>query len=143
MHQADGFTFEGRREPNSVYTGAASSLPGFQAFMNVLSSRPGLLPPWWNTEKQKECEEFGESGANWSSLKKQVTKADVIEHYGEPKMPMQLRMFAEEVYQRPPPGGPPPGPPGSSSGRGMRALMMAMEGGGGGDGPPFMSMMGL
>ena len=50
-----------------------------------------------------------------------MEKGDVIEHYGDPRIPMQLRMFAEAVYGR---------GPGGSNGAGMRAMMVAMEGGG-------------
>lgn len=135
MRQADDFKFEGIVNEGSVYTGAASSLEDFRHFTRLVSQRPGLFPPWWNNSKQKECEEFGETGGNWSSLKKKVDKDSVISHYSDPRMPMQLRMFAEDVYGSPPAG--------SGSGMAMRKLMMTMEARGGRDGESVFSMIGL
>lgn len=50
-----------------------------------------------------------------------MEKGDVIEHYGDGRFPMQLRMFAEAVYGR---------GPGGSDGTMMRRTMAAMESGG-------------
>ena len=73
-------------------------------------------------------------GSDWSSLKRKTDKAAIIEYYGDDKMPMQLRMFAETVYKRGPAG---------SNGKGMRQMMMKMEESGGRDGEEVMSMMHL
>ncbi|KAF1954603.1 putative MYND domain protein [Byssothecium circinans] len=131
MRQADEFKFGGRRDPNSVYTGAPSSITGFREF---ISQATRVLPPWWDTEKAKECEQFGENDGHFSTLKKKLDKATMIEEYGDERMPMQVRMLAEEVYGCPPAG--------SGPGTAMRQLMMAMESGNGSDGM-HMTMMGL
>ncbi|KAF2681009.1 hypothetical protein K458DRAFT_479554 [Lentithecium fluviatile CBS 122367] len=73
MRQADAFKSEDRKETDSVYTGAPSSIEGFRNFMRLASSRCGLLRP-------------------------HVDKGAVMAHYGEQKLPMQLHMFAG-VYE--------------------------------------------
>jgi splicing suppressor protein 51 len=47
-------------------------------------------------------------------------------HYGDQRMPMQLRMVGEEVYRSPPAG--------SSSVEGVRKVMVSIEAGGPQDG---------
>ncbi|KAL2168561.1 hypothetical protein VTG60DRAFT_7166 [Thermothelomyces hinnuleus] len=101
-----------------LYGGAPSGLNGLKRFLRLAGSRPGLLPPWWNAEKQRECEAFGMDSSNFQDLRCAVEKSDIIEHYGDPRFPMQLRMFAEAVYG--------PGP-GGHDGTDMRKMMAAME----------------
>jgi splicing suppressor protein 51 len=60
------------------------------------------------------------SGDGWSSLSRAVEKSDIVEHYGDPTMPMQLRMLGEQVY-----GSGPAGQPGAS----MMELQMRIESG--------------
>lgn len=31
-------------------------VPVFKRFLDLAESRPGLLPPWWNAAKRRECE---------------------------------------------------------------------------------------
>ena len=96
MRQADDLNLEGKTTPRSVYTGAPSSIEPFRGYLAKAATRK-VLPPWWDAEKQKECEAFGESGA-WQDLRRRVTKQEVIQHYGDQKMPMQVRMLAEADY---------------------------------------------
>lgn len=133
MRQEDCRNFDGHVDKDSIYTGAPDSIAAFRKFIQLTSTRADLLPSWWNAEKQKECEDFG-LGDNWSNLKRKVNKAAIQEHYGEDKMPMQLRMFAEAVYKR---------GPGGSDGKQMRQMMMTMEEKGGRDGERVRSMMSL
>ena len=70
--------------PKSVYTGALTSIVPFRQYLATAATRPNLLPPWWNAEKQKECEAFGESDA-WSDLRKKTSKQDIINYYGDGK----------------------------------------------------------
>lgn len=132
LRQADEASLEGKTTPNSIYSGASSSIGPFRQYIAKAGSRPNMLPPWWNDEKQKECETYAESRA-WNDLRRKVTKQEVIEHYGDQKMPMQLRMLAEAVYGVGLMG---------QDGTFMRKQMMQMEKGG----PPggqFMSMLGV
>ncbi|CAA9966956.1 zf-MYND domain containing protein [Pyrenophora teres f. maculata] len=124
MRQQDDDQMENKRAPNSVYTGAASSIEPFRKYLAQAATRPGLLPPLWTPEKQRECEAFGESSA-WQDLRKKVTKAQVIQHYGDEKAPMQLRMLAEVVYGAGSLG---------QNGASMRAMLRSMESGGPGGG---------
>lgn len=124
MRQEDDFKLEKKPRARSVYTGAKSSIEPFQDYLKLAATRRNLLPPWWNAEKQKECEAFGESGA-WSDLRKKVTKAETIAHYGDDKMPMQLRMLAEVVYGQGSMG---------QDGSMMRKMQSQMENGGPGNG---------
>jgi splicing suppressor protein 51 len=124
MRQQDETQFENKTTPKSVYTGAASSIEPFRKYVAQAAARPGILPPWWTPETQRECEAFGESGT-WNDLRKKVTKAEVIEHYGDEKAPMQLRMLAEAIIGAGLMG---------QDGSGMRKMMSSMESGGPGSG---------
>lgn len=121
MRQADIYKFYSRRDPSSVYTGASSSIVPFREYLRLAAQIPGYLPDWWNAEKQKECEDFGESNENWSSLKRKASKEEIIKHYGDEEMPMQMRMFAEKIYGTPP-------APGANSSSMIRMLSMREEG---------------
>ncbi|KAL2270699.1 hypothetical protein VTJ83DRAFT_70 [Remersonia thermophila] len=95
-----------------------SGLEGFRHFLR-LTSEKGLLPDWWNEEKQRECEELATRWSEWQCVNKTVDEADIAAHYGEKRFSMQLRMFAEAVY------GTIPG--GFGTGHSMRQMMVAME----------------
>ncbi len=114
----DDYNLEGSADADSIYGGARDSLQGFRRFLRLAQSRRGLLPQWWSPEKAAECEAAGMHGSGWSSLTSAIEKSDVIEHYGDSKFPMQLRMFGEQVYGR---------GPGGQEGASMRRLMMTME----------------
>ncbi|AEO69034.1 uncharacterized protein THITE_2119025 [Thermothielavioides terrestris NRRL 8126] len=116
MRAEDNHNIEGKAD--GVYGGAPDGLKGLKRFVQLAASRPGLLPPWWNDEKQRECEEFGMDPSQFQNLRRPVQKSDIIEHYGDSRFPMQLRMFAEAVYGR---------GPGGQDGTFMRKAMMAME----------------
>ena len=55
---------------------------------------------------------------NWHSLRHSIEKSDVVEHYGDAKFPMQLRMFAELLFGK---------AIGGSSGAAMLQMMKSME----------------
>lgn len=129
MRQEDDYNMEGDVDEDSVYSGSPTSIKPFSKFLLLASSRPKLLPPWWNDTKKAECEAFSRSD-NWSNLSTIVEKQDVIDHYGNQRMPMQLRMLGEAVYNR---------GPGGQDGTSMRKMMMKMESGQGG----YMSMLSL
>jgi splicing suppressor protein 51 len=117
LRQDDNYKFKGDVDRNSIYDGFADSMPGFRKFIPRATGRPGLLPSWWSPAKAQECEAIG-SGEGWSSLSCAMEKSDIVEHYGDPLMPMQLRMLGEQVY-----GSGPAGEPGAS----MMRLQMRME----------------
>ncbi|RYC60156.1 hypothetical protein CHU98_g6056 [Xylaria longipes] len=100
-------------------------------FLRLTASRPGLLPSWWNAEKQEACEALGMESSQWPDLRCAVEKSDIIEHYGDQRFPMQLRMLAGTVIGR---------GIGGNDGTQMRKMMVMMENGGLGH---ATSMMGL
>lgn len=71
---------------------------------------------------------------NWSNLRCSVEKPDIINHYGEERMPMQLRMLSEAIYGRGPAG---------QDGAGVRRMMMSMENNVGGQEAMYMSMLSI
>ncbi|RGP71117.1 mynd domain [Fusarium longipes] len=115
----DMYKIEGEVMEHSLYSGSSDGLAGFRQFLDKTSTRKGLLPPWWTPGKQKECEEFGMTSSE-QNLKTATDKADVIERYGDPQFPMQLRMLGESIYGT---------APGGSDGSAMRKMLAAMEGG--------------
>ncbi|UNI15148.1 hypothetical protein JDV02_001711 [Purpureocillium takamizusanense] len=115
----DTHNFDGEVEEGSIYDGGSNGLRGFQRFLGRVAARPGLLPAWWDDGKRADCEALGATaGGQWHDLACAVEKADIVEHYGDARFPMQLRMFAEAVYGR---------GPGGVDGTGMRRMMMASE----------------
>ena len=94
----------------------------FRKFLIKAEKRNNLLPDWWSKEKAAYCIKFG-SGSSSHSWSTMAEKAEIMEYYGNPTMPMQLRMFAEQVYGS---------GPGGQSGAAMMHMMMQQEGGDGG-----------
>ncbi|KAM5347036.1 hypothetical protein ACJ41O_010041 [Fusarium nematophilum] len=129
LHVEDSYVHDGDVDEDSLYAGAPDGLAGFRRFLREVAAHPRLLPSWWTAEKQQECEEVGMKAGEWSDLRCAVEKQDIIDHYGDSRFPMQLRMFNEAVYGR---------APGGSDGTAMRKMMAAMEGGGAGG--PFAGM---
>jgi splicing suppressor protein 51 len=58
--------------------------------------------------------------SQWQNLTRTTRKQEIIDYYGDPRFPMQLRMLGEAVYLSAPGGG---------DGSQMRKMMAAMEGG--------------
>ncbi|KAJ9652709.1 hypothetical protein H2201_009203 [Coniosporium apollinis] len=119
LRMEDNYNLEGDADVDSIYGGAPDGRQGFRRFLRLAERRRGLLPSWWSPEKAAECEAVGMNGG-WSSLSSAIEKSDVIEHYSNPNMPMQLRMFGEQVYGR---------GPGGQSGVAMRQVQMMAESG--------------
>lgn len=108
-------------DEDSIYNDEPDGRKGFRRFLRKAESRANLLPPWWTAEKKAACEAMGLTGGDdgWSNLRNMVDKHGVIKHYGGNNlMPMQLRMFAEQVIGT---------GPGGQSGEPMRMLQMAIE----------------
>ncbi|RDA82768.1 hypothetical protein CP532_0403 [Ophiocordyceps camponoti-leonardi (nom. inval.)] len=122
----DIYRLEGETMEDSLYEGEGVDLRrGFRRFLGLAErSADKLLPTWWNGEKRKECEALSMSRSQWHCLQFAVEKSDIVDHYGDPQFPMQLRMFGEAVYGR---------APGGTDGTGMRRMQMAMEQGRMGD----------
>ncbi|KAJ5794180.1 hypothetical protein N7457_000779 [Penicillium paradoxum] len=102
----DDYKFGGIADRDSIYGGANHGKMGFTRFLRLIEQKRGLLPDWWSPSKATECVRYGSSvdpSFNlrwWSDLANAITKSDVAEHYEDLFMPIQLRLFAEEVYGR-------------------------------------------
>ena len=103
LRAEDDYNLEGIAPADSIYGGAQDGQQGFRRFLRLAQGNEGLLPPWWSQENSAECEAVG-TNAGWSSLASEIQKSDIMEHYGNPKMPMQLRILGEQVYGRGPGG---------------------------------------
>lgn len=85
----------------------------------------------------EECIATGMAGnatTNWCSLEAGPEKSDMIEHYSDPQIPMQMRMFGEQVYGN---------GPGGQDGAAMLRMMMTMEGKSGDDDGMVTSLFGI
>ncbi|KAH7477353.1 hypothetical protein IWW34DRAFT_311704 [Fusarium oxysporum f. sp. albedinis] len=120
LRMDDMYNLEGQADGDSLYGGASDGLRGFQRFLRQASVRRGVLPSWWTPEKQQECEVLGMDSSQWQNLTRTTRKQEIIDYYGDPRFPMQLRMLGEAVYLSAPGGG---------DGSQMRKMMAAMEGG--------------
>ena len=123
----DGYVFTGDVAVDSLYGSEgdpSAGLLGFRKFMRTMTTKQGgkkLLPPWWTPNTLQNCAKFARSrlnGNQWHDLGCAVEKSDIVEHYHDPMMPMQLRMLAEEIY-------------GSGAGGASGIMMRALMGGGG------------
>lgn len=119
LRMEDNYNLEGISDADSIYGGARDGRQGFNRFLRLAESRRKLLPPWWSQEKAAECEAVGMNDG-WSSLASKIKKSDIIEHYGNPNAPMQLRLFGEQVYGR--------GPGGQNGASIIKVQMMAESG---------------
>ncbi|KAL9621685.1 MAG: hypothetical protein Q9160_003938 [Pyrenula sp. 1 TL-2023] len=103
----DEYAYEGEVDEDSLYGAGdvAAARRGFSRFLDRFERRnakTGILPSWWSKAKRSEGEKVAANGkrANWSYVGNAVEKSDVVERYGNPLMPMQLRMLAEEGLGR-------------------------------------------
>lgn len=122
MRMEDNYKIEGNADEDSIYGGASDGVVGFRRYLQRVSSKAGLLPSWWTVENVDLCEKLGKAGGeDWYDLGTCIEKSDIIEHYGDPQFPMQLRMFGEAIYGT---------APGGMNGTAMRKMLASMEGGG-------------
>jgi splicing suppressor protein 51 len=105
MRVEDSYRFAG--EHVGIMNDRESCLPDFKRFLDLAESRSGLLPTWWSPEKRVECESFAvrqmggsfeKSGQAEGSIYSFTEKSDIVDHYGNPMMPMQLRLLGEKIY---------------------------------------------
>ncbi|ETS00346.1 putative MYND domain protein, partial [Trichoderma reesei RUT C-30] len=114
----DTYTFRGELMEGSLYDNGSHGLRGFRKFLKKAATVPGLLPPWWNDEKKRACEQLGMDKSQWSDLHYAVDKSDIRDHYKDSLFPMKLRMFGDAIYGFNPSG---------TDGTVMRMIMMAKE----------------
>ncbi|KAK6525427.1 hypothetical protein TWF694_005565 [Orbilia ellipsospora] len=117
----DNLNLEKKTDPDDVLGGATDSSVAFRRFLELIERNSKLLPSWWAQEKSKECVEYGMNTTEWQSFRKSTSKDDIIKHYQDQYMPMQLRLFGEQVYGT---------GPGGQAGKGVLQAMKLMEGGG-------------
>jgi mitochondrial splicing suppressor protein 51 len=92
------YVMTGDCDLDSIYGGARTGHQGFRRFLDRFKEKPELLPPWWSLEHKLLCQSVGRKESGWSSVNCAIEKSDVVEHYKDPTMPMQLRAFGEQVY---------------------------------------------
>lgn len=95
MRVEDDYKFTG--DTRGLYNGD-DPLPDFQDFLDLAETRSGILPSWWSHAKRRKCERTAVDPEKWSDLNAAVEKPDITEHYGDPTMPMKLRLLAEKIY---------------------------------------------
>jgi splicing suppressor protein 51 len=91
MREQDLYKLGGEIAPRSLYSGESSSIASFREFLTGVEKKKGYMPLWWNADKRKECEEFGEKGGDWSNLRKKVVKDEMIKHYGNERVSLVFR----------------------------------------------------
>ena len=68
----------------------------------------GLLPEPFNQSKLNDCVKFGMKnnmvGTEWGGLTTKTTESGIVEWYGDGSMPLQMRIFAEQIYGDDPSG---------------------------------------
>ncbi|KAH8904999.1 hypothetical protein BR93DRAFT_999029 [Coniochaeta sp. PMI_546] len=97
----DNYVFTGDIPTNSFYGGTADGTPGFRRFLSRIEKKNrSLLPDWWSDEEKAQCIAFGRRRGTkeWSCLAHAVEKSDIDEHYGDRFFAVELRIFADIVY---------------------------------------------
>ena len=118
----DDHKMVGKVHLDSVYSRRPDAKKGFQRFLRQAESRSGLLPSWWTPEHNEACVAMGQTGGDdrWCRLAAKIEKNDVVGHYDNDLMPMQLRMFGEQVFGT---------GPGGQDGQMMMQVKMLQENG--------------
>ena len=93
LHMKDEMNFRGDVDEDYYQGDAAKSL---KRFLVKAEKRGSIMPPWWNEQKREACIAHGKK-IGWSDLRSKIEKSDFTEHYGNPMMPMRVRMLAEEI----------------------------------------------
>jgi splicing suppressor protein 51 len=104
MRMEDEYSIEQDNNSDSLYSGGGTkaAIRGLGKFLiRAENKHHSLLPEWWTEQSRKECEALAKDTSQWADISCCVEKSDIIEHYKDPLMPMQLRMFAEQIYDRP------------------------------------------
>lgn len=55
-----------------------------------------IFPSWWTAMVQHRCYKFAEAD-EFSNICKPVTREEIQEHYKDELMPMQMRVFSEQI----------------------------------------------
>ncbi|KAL2066841.1 hypothetical protein VTL71DRAFT_1265 [Oculimacula yallundae] len=92
----DEYNFQGAA--GGLYVGE-DPMPDFKRFLDLAEKRKGLLPDWWGIGKRRECEREAVRG-EWANIGQAVEKSDIVSHYGNPMMPMTLRVLGEKIYEK-------------------------------------------
>ena len=94
MRVEDEYKFRG--DTRGLYN-EENPLKDFKSFLRKAEKRGNCLPSWWSAQKSRACQQQGMSGHGWSDLNCAVEKSDIQEHYGNPMMPLMLRVLAEKI----------------------------------------------
>ncbi|KAF9907095.1 hypothetical protein EC991_011313 [Linnemannia zychae] len=119
LRMDDAFKFDHMAETDSLYCGARDGTGGFKGFLQLVEGCAGLLPPDWNEEKKEAVVEYGKAEPA-KLLSHKADKEMIINRYGDMQMPMQMRLFGEQVYGR---------GIGGQAGAPIIQMQMQMEGG--------------
>ncbi|KAF9338486.1 hypothetical protein BGZ91_008706 [Linnemannia elongata] len=99
LRMDDTFKFDHMVENDSLYSGAHDGTNGFKNFLGLVESKAGLLPADWSAEKKEAVIAFGQAEPERLLFHK-ADKETIINRYGNAHMPMQMRLFGEQVYGR-------------------------------------------
>jgi splicing suppressor protein 51 len=89
----------------SCYDFAGNGKTGFMHFLKQVEEKRWLLPDWWSPCKACACINSGAAPSpssptpSWSALTFPARDPDIIEHYEDEMMPMQLRLFSDQVFE--------------------------------------------
>ncbi|KAL2826090.1 hypothetical protein BDW59DRAFT_161214 [Aspergillus cavernicola] len=99
LRMNDRYRLEGSADSDCIHGGAPNSHVGFRRFLDKVEEKGGLLPSWWSGEKVAECQRTGVT-MGWSSLAVTIGEGEIVAHYRDSNMPMQMRTFGEQIYGR-------------------------------------------
>lgn len=99
LRMDDTFKFDHMVETDSLYSGARDGTNGFKKFLGLVEGKAGLLPADWSPEKKEAVIAFGQAEPE-KLLFHKADKETIINRYGNAQMPMQMRLFGEQVYGR-------------------------------------------
>nr|XP_018900304.1 PREDICTED: uncharacterized protein LOC109032563 [Bemisia tabaci] len=105
MKIEDEYVFEGDVDEDSVYGGASpgTAAQHFRKYLTLITRidarrapQSRILPHWWSRGMITENVNYALK-EGWSFIGYAIEKSDVIDHYKNPLMPMQLRAMREQL----------------------------------------------
>ncbi|KAJ5767030.1 uncharacterized protein N7511_004646 [Penicillium nucicola] len=74
-----------------------TNVSDFGLYLRQAEKRGDLVPEWWAGDTGVECMLFASSNDDWSSAVVDISEERIMGFYPELFMPLQMRIFAEQV----------------------------------------------
>jgi len=70
----------------------------FQKYLDLLESRNGMAPAWWDRASRSTCVARAMQKKSQPNIHSTLSQKDILDFYRDPVMPTKLRALAAKVY---------------------------------------------